>query len=80
MALQAISEIVKFNDDARQSLDQLHRQRVSSSTSIEAASEFQDCLQMGWEWGPSPATIEPLPVLIFDTSHTQCWHQSRATP
>jgi hypothetical protein len=54
-----ISEIVKFNDDARQLLDQVHRQRVSSSTSIEAAREsLKTACKL------SPAKIEPLPVLI----------------
>jgi hypothetical protein len=73
MARQTVSEIVKFNDDARQSLDHLHSQRVSSSTSIEAASEF---LKTASKWdgngGPSLEKIEPLPVLIFDASHTRC--------
>jgi hypothetical protein len=40
VARKTIWEIVKCNDNARQHLDQLHRQMASSSASIEAAREF----------------------------------------
>jgi len=64
MALQTISEMLEFNDHARQFLNFLHRQRVASSSSIEGAREF---LKSAREWSCGgdlpPPKIDLLPVL-----------------
>jgi hypothetical protein len=59
-----IAEMLSFNDDARQFLNLLHRQRAMSSRSIAAAREFLGTARH-WDWsgGLPPPKIESLPVI-----------------
>jgi hypothetical protein len=59
-----IAEMLSFNDDARQFLNLLHRQRAMSSGSIAAAREFlRTARHWDWSGGLPPPKIESLPVL-----------------
>jgi hypothetical protein len=64
MALKIISEILEFNDDARQFLNFLHRQMVASSSSIEGAREFlKSARQWNLSGGLPPPKNKPLSQL-----------------
>ena len=60
MDRKAISQMLSFNEDARQFLEQLQRQMAFSSASIEAAGAFLR-IAPKWDGDRAPAKIEPLP-------------------